>query len=249
MIVLTQVTSSLHHNTTKYQKLADAHAAICSLCYALGMSEGTVQMLKAYVGRLRPNFYSLCQFDPSILECTASYKHCLESRQSFPSGHSSFSFTGMGVLTLFLLGRYAATSNSSNVVGGTSSSAGTQGQRRGIVIASFIPLLYATFVASSRLVDNWHHPSDIIAGSLIGLFFAIVGYHLWYVRVRALFYKQWMLLVCGNDKYKHHAQKGILLFPTHAHTHRYPPLTSPNAGIPLHTNTQRNHDLMEKSFL
>ena len=149
-------------------------------------------MLKAYVGRLRPNFYSLCQFDSSSLECTASLNHCLESRQSFPSGHSSFSFTGMGVLTLFLLGRYVGSTSRS---GGTSTTAtgggiggignrnGTRTSQKSIVIGSLIPLLYATFVASSRLVDNWHHPSDILAGSLIGLFYAGVGYHLWYVYI------------------------------------------------------------------
>ena len=168
MVILTQMITNTNNNSPNIRgKLHDAQAAVCSLWSAMGMSEGLVQMLKAYVGRLRPNFYSLCQFDATSQSCLASEENILESRMSFPSGHSSFSFTGMGILTLFLLGKYS--SSSLNGVGAPKLPR----------LVCFVPLLYSTFVACSRLVDNWHHPSDIIAGSLIGLFLSWVGYHLW----------------------------------------------------------------------
>jgi hypothetical protein len=49
-----------------------------------------------------------------------------------------------------------------------------------IFLLSFTPLLLSTYCAASRLVDNWHHPSDILAGMVIGLVCAIVSYHSWY---------------------------------------------------------------------
>ena len=55
---------------------------------------------------------------------------------------------------------------------------GLFGGKLGIVTA-FLPWIYASFVACSRLVDNWHHPSDIVAGSLIGIFCSTLAYHLW----------------------------------------------------------------------
>mmetsp|Transcript_11437 Transcript_11437/g.14332 ORF Transcript_11437/g.14332 Transcript_11437/m.14332 type:complete len:292 (+) Transcript_11437:84-959(+) len=86
-------------------KYHDTHSAVCALFTTVGMSEFTTQILKLYVGRLRPNFYALCGFDVQLLSCTNPEKMVMEGRWSFPSGHSSLSFAGMTVLTLFLLGR------------------------------------------------------------------------------------------------------------------------------------------------
>ncbi len=41
------------------------------------------------------------------------------------------------------------------------------------------PLFLSTFVAASRVHDNWHHPADVVAGALIGATCALVAYHLW----------------------------------------------------------------------
>ena len=35
-------------------------------------------------------------------------------------------------------------------------------------------------VASSRIVDNWHHPSDVVAGTMLGVAGAAIAYHLFY---------------------------------------------------------------------
>jgi membrane-associated phospholipid phosphatase len=48
------------------------------------------------------------------------------------------------------------------------------------VLAIVVPCSYSTFVATSRIVDNWHHPSDIIAGTLLGIASATIGYHAFY---------------------------------------------------------------------
>ena len=66
-------------------------------------------LIKNAVGRPRPDLLSRCKpargtADDILLSwtvCTQSDQHILhEGWRSFPSGHSSFSFSGMGYLTL-----------------------------------------------------------------------------------------------------------------------------------------------------
>jgi len=154
----------------------DVHAIVCVLFTALGMSEIITNVLKLYVGRLRPNFYSLCEFSIESLKCMADDSTVNEGRRSFPSGHSSFSFCAMGVLVYFFLGKSGYLQNRDI----SSFSKSSYIWRKPMFLLCFSPWLYSTFVACSRLVDNWHHPSDVVAGSLIGMFCSHVAYNLWY---------------------------------------------------------------------
>jgi len=155
--------------------------------FAIGISEFTTQILKMYVGRLRPNFYALCSFDVVALQCTADIGHQYEARQSFPSGHSSLSFCGMGVLMWFLLGYWIRIcSNGGNNSNGSRddvsrgrSALNHSHAKKGVFVA-LSPLAYSTFVAISRIVDNWHFPSDVLAGTIIGFSCATISYHLWF---------------------------------------------------------------------
>jgi membrane-associated phospholipid phosphatase len=40
----------------------------------------------------------------------------------------------------------------------------------------FIPTFVAAWVAITRTTDNWHHYSDVLAGSLIGSVCAVIAY-------------------------------------------------------------------------
>jgi membrane-associated phospholipid phosphatase len=42
------------------------------------------------------------------------------------------------------------------------------------------PYSWCIFVGVSRLADNWHHPSDVLAGLILGWTSATVAYHLWF---------------------------------------------------------------------
>jgi len=163
----------------------DTHAAVCVLLVTIGLCEFTTQIAKFYVGRLRPNFYKLCEFDVETLSCAASEHINMESRSSFPSGHSSMSTAGMTVLVLFFLGRLGLGMGSikSNKSGRQQLQHAVCRKRKMTVLMSLAPLGWSTFVACSRLVDNWHHPSDIVAGVCLGLFFPVVVYHMWYPSV------------------------------------------------------------------
>jgi len=141
------------------------HASFCMGIVAIGSSEFLAQIFKFYVGRLRPNFYALCNFDKEKMQCQANGDRIMEGRMSFPSGHSSLSFCGMGILVWFFLGNVCRLGNTRKKIYSS---------------LSMCPWIYSCIVATSRLVDNWHHPSDIIAGSILGIFCSTFSYHLWY---------------------------------------------------------------------
>ena len=49
-----------------------------------------------------------------------------------------------------------------------------------LVIRTCLPWGWALFVAASRLVDHWHHPSDVLAGLGLGFATCTIAYHHWY---------------------------------------------------------------------
>ena len=140
------------------------------------MSEFITQMFKYYVGRLRPNFYELCGFDTNTLSCTNPIEMEMEGRCSFPSGHSSMSTAGMAVLAYFFLGRVGIATICAIKGGNKQTNIFSTKVKTLLALA---PLMYSTFCACSRLFDNWHHPSDIVAGICLGLFCSTFCYHMW----------------------------------------------------------------------
>jgi len=155
--------------------LLNIHAGTCCVLVAIGISELVTQVFKFYVGRLRPCFYSMCGFDKATLACTNGVEMEMEARMSFPSGHSSLSFCGLVCVVLFLLGRVGLGRNIGSVV--------ASGRGKVLTVLSFTPLLLSFYCATSRLVDNWHHPSDIIAGSILGTVSAFISYHIWFPHI------------------------------------------------------------------
>ncbi|KAL7546656.1 hypothetical protein ACHAWF_009991 [Thalassiosira exigua] len=165
------VVSTLPNNNP----LHNIHAGVCTLLVALGISELVTQVFKFYVGRLRPNFYGMCGFDKTTLQCMNGDEMEMEARMSFPSGHSSFSFCGLLCVVLFFLGRVGLGRNVSSMI--------SSGRGRLMTAFSFTPMLLSFWCATSRLVDNWHHPSDIIAGAMLGAVSACVSYHIWFPHI------------------------------------------------------------------
>jgi len=133
---------------------------ISSLLLGVGGSEGSTQLLKHWVLRRRPNFYHLCQFNMKTRQCDAAYHEVLEAQMSFPSGHSSLSWCGMVVLTWFLLKRRPHGCG-----------------KIYFLVSVVLPLAFATFVASSRIVDHWHHVSDVLTGVFLGCLWGTIGFH------------------------------------------------------------------------
>lgn len=44
-------------------------------------------------------------------------------------------------------------------------------------LVQLILLMIATFVALSRIMDNKHHPTDVMAGTVMGILLAIITYY------------------------------------------------------------------------
>ncbi|KAJ1390526.1 Phosphatidic acid phosphatase type 2/haloperoxidase [Sesbania bispinosa] len=88
------------------------------------------------------------------VRCTGDKSVIKEGHKSFPSGHTSWSFAGLGFLAWYLSGKIRVF------------------DRRGHVAKLcivFLPLLVAAMIAVSRVDDYWHHWQDVFAGGIIGL--------------------------------------------------------------------------------
>ncbi|EKF31485.1 phosphatidic acid phosphatase protein, putative [Trypanosoma cruzi marinkellei] len=139
-----------------------------------------VNLLKVYAGRIRPDYlerlrslgidentYSksdVKNMTPTEFYCNLGLEHSVlrDGLLSFPSGHSSTSFSVLTFMSLFL---FAYTQPSSR--GGSFLR----------LILSLSPLTIAFLCAVSRTRDYWHHFDDIVAGTLIGIVSALICFH------------------------------------------------------------------------
>ena len=173
--------------------LNEAHSSFCGFSMAIGLSEGTTQLLKLLVQRRRPNFYSLCRFDEKLLECTAPLKRLREANFSFPSGHSSLTCCGMTFLVWYLLGKVELwhLSISSSPLQTQAQQQQPQYDRQQLyklgrrrfwlsLLSCILPWGWTVLVATTRLLDHWHHPSDVLAGLALGFITCTIAYHHWF---------------------------------------------------------------------
>ncbi|ORX41134.1 phospholipid metabolism-related protein [Kockovaella imperatae] len=155
----------------------DMHNAVVGVFMSYTMTGTVTQLIKMSVGRPRPDLLARCLpregsadhvfFGLSTVDiCTTTNQLRLDDGfKSFPSGHSSLSFAGLGFLSCYLAGKMHLWDR--------------RGHRtRGWFALS--PLLGAVMVAISRTEDNRHHWQDVLVGSLLGLFIAWVSYRTYF---------------------------------------------------------------------
>ncbi|WWD08361.1 hypothetical protein V865_006473 [Kwoniella europaea PYCC6329] len=158
----------------------DVHNGVLGLVMSYTMTGVVTQVIKMSVGRPRPDLIARCQPVPGSVDhpvyglstvdiCTNTDLIVLnDGFKSFPSGHSSLSFAGLGFLTLYLAGKMHL--------------GDVRGHRTRAWFA-LSPLLGGTMVAISRTEDNRHHWQDVLVGSLLGLAMAWVSYRTYYPRM------------------------------------------------------------------
>ncbi|KAM3197922.1 hypothetical protein ACQJBY_073176 [Aegilops geniculata] len=147
----------------------DLHHAILGLIFAVLITAAFTDVIKNAVGRPRPDFFWRCfpdgrqvydQVTGGVI-CHGEKGFLTDGRKSFPSGHTSWSFAGLGFLSLYLSGKIKAFDRKGHVA------------KLCIVI---LPLLLASLVGISRIDNYRHHWEDVFVGGLIGYIMAVLCY-------------------------------------------------------------------------
>ncbi|XP_057968011.1 putative lipid phosphate phosphatase 3, chloroplastic isoform X2 [Malania oleifera] len=143
------------------REVYDLHHAVLGILFSVLITAVITDAIKNAVGRPRPDFFWRCFPDGKDVYdqwrnvvCHGEQRIIDAGHKSFPSGHTSWSFAGLGFLSLYLSGKIKAF------------------DRRGHVAKLcivFLPLLVASLVGISRVDDYRHHWQDVFAGGLLGL--------------------------------------------------------------------------------
>ncbi|KAJ8770063.1 hypothetical protein K2173_010094 [Erythroxylum novogranatense] len=146
----------------------DLHDSTLGLLFAMLITGVITDSIKIAVGRPRPDFFWRCFPDGKDVYdklgdviCHGKASEIKEGHKSFPSGHTSWSFAGLGFLSLYLAGKIKAFNRKGHVAK---------------LCVVFLPILAASLVGISRVDDYWHHWQDVFTGGLIGLVVATFCY-------------------------------------------------------------------------
>ncbi|KIK67444.1 hypothetical protein GYMLUDRAFT_69628 [Collybiopsis luxurians FD-317 M1] len=159
----------------------------CTIIYpvilSLALAGVVTQFSKITVGRPRPDVIDRCQppsgaTDPtfglsSSSICTQTDMAILKDGfRSFPSGHSSLSFAGLGFLAFYLAGKLHLFDHKGHI---------------GKVWLFVAPFSGAALVAISRTMDYRHHWHDVLVGSILGIVMAYFSYRQYYPSLESEF--------------------------------------------------------------
>ncbi|XP_073350215.1 phosphatidic acid phosphatase type 2D [Pagrus major] len=134
-----------------------------SFIFGCCVGQSLTNMAKLSVGRLRPNFLSVCKITYESINCTVgSYvsqftctetnqKLVEEARKSFFSGHASFAMYTMLYLAFYLQARLS-----------------WRGARLLRPLIQFLLVMIAIYTGLTRISDYRHHPSDVVTGFIQG---------------------------------------------------------------------------------
>jgi len=134
-------------------------------------------VVKNSVGRPRPDLLSRCkpragtpEHELVTIEVCTEVQHRMlhDGWRSFPSGHSSFAFSGLGYLALFLAGQMHIFRPGADLFR---------------VLWALFPLIGAALIAISRCEDYRHDVYDVTIGSILGGLVAFFSYRRYYPRL------------------------------------------------------------------
>ncbi|PYH88054.1 PAP2-domain-containing protein [Aspergillus ellipticus CBS 707.79] len=190
------------------RRLWEWHAGWLGLGLSLAGAFFITSGLKDVVGKPRPDLLARCQPDltkistyavgglglqrtesPVIVSvgiCTNTDTSTVKNGfASFPSGHSSFSWSGLLYLSLWLGAKFAVTvpappsTNNVRGVDATRPRQSTAAPPLYLLVLVAAPVAGAVYICGSRYSDYMHAGWDILGGSIIGIAFAILGFF-WY---------------------------------------------------------------------
>ena len=139
----------------------------CQKCYYEINSSAPFSPFQNKIDKVIHNYFFFPNFDFNFFllilfqsEEQAKSRANKEAHLSFPSGHASFSAQAATFVVLYLQTKFITKNNSD-------SSSHTSYFSASII--SLLAILAAGFVSVSRIMDNKHHPTDALVGSLIGI--------------------------------------------------------------------------------
>lgn len=156
-----------------------AHVTILGFFISLILTSFITDVVKNAVGRPRPDLIARCEPEKGAPAhalvtfeiCTETDHHTLhDGWRSFPSGHSSFAFSGLGYLALVLAGQCHVFRPRTDL---------------SRVLLALAPLLAAIMIAISRCEDYRHDVYDVTVGSLLGMLVAWFTYRRYYPPLRS----------------------------------------------------------------
>jgi len=165
------------------------------------------EVMKRYAGYLRPHFYSECDLDTTTLECQGDSRDSRKSFPSGHASTTFCVMTLLTLYLLQKFGIQSRNSihRVSSMDDAQPSEASPQlvmyGQPdvevssnndsfllkrkksmiwiRIISVFCLSPMLLAYIVAGSRVVNNFHHPADVVGGAVLGTGIAIFVNGIW----------------------------------------------------------------------
>jgi len=155
------------------------HVTLLGFFISLILASFITDVIKNAVGRPRPDLIARCRPasgtpDHKLVDitiCTQTNHHVLhDGWRSFPSGHSSFAFSGLGFLALFFCGQMHVFRPRTDL---------------GRALLAMAPLLGAAMIAISRCEDYRHDVYDVTCGSILGMAIAFFSYRRYYPRLRS----------------------------------------------------------------
>lgn len=246
-LLLPLPTTNPHSNNTRAKtwrfKLWSWHTSWLALVLSFALSFLFVQGMKNLFGKPRPDLLSRCDPDvenqskyalggygadvlngfylvSSTICRTKDSGKLDDGFSSFPSGHATYAWAGMGYLALFLAGRFgvgvpwtSSSTHNQNTTMEKGSSGGSpplQGDNGALpatasaqtkskpaapplplLLLPLIPLCVAIYISSTRFSDFRHHGFDILFGSVMGLTTSIFTFRLYHKSLRRNGGKSW----------------------------------------------------------
>lgn len=161
----------LSWNLIQKKSSRNTHVALLALSLSTSLTVFITSLIKNGVGRPRPDFIARCDPGPGIGSskglvdvsiCTTQGTMGLDDGfRSFPSGHSSYSFAGLGFLAIWWAGQVQLF---------------TYPPRPWKAFTTLTPLILAAMIGVTRTEDYRHHWEDVTVGGVLGVLVAYFCY-------------------------------------------------------------------------
>jgi len=144
---------------------AELYRAVIAFTFGLVTTLIATEFGKRLVGRPRPNFLAMSGYVPSDNVLVEPEWRVDDAFQSFPSGHASFSFSGLGFISMLLFYKLFPSGRKQ-----------TNNQAWKVALC-LLPLGFASWIASTRVTDFYHRCDDVVAGAILGLTVTLLAFY------------------------------------------------------------------------